>query len=48
VGIFLNAALRWSIGSGLTLSVVLQDLLENGGNNVFALRSFRLEYVAQL
>jgi hypothetical protein len=45
---YLNAALRWSIGSGLTLSVVLEDLLENGGNNVFALRSLRLEYVTQL
>jgi hypothetical protein len=45
---YLNAALRWSIGSGLTLSAVLQDLLQNGGNNVFALRSLRLEYVAQL
>ena len=45
---YLNAALRWSIGSGLTLSVVLQDLLQNGGNNVFALRSLRLEYVTQL
>ena len=28
---YLNAALRWSIGSGLTISVVLQDLLQNGG-----------------
>jgi hypothetical protein len=45
---YLNAALRWSIGSGLTLSAVLQDLLQNGGNNVFALRSLRLEYVTQL
>jgi len=45
---YLNAALRWSIGSGLTLSAILQDLLQNGGNNVFALRSLRLEYVTQL
>jgi len=45
---YLNAALRWSIGSGLTIGIVLQDLLENGGNNVVALRSFRLEYAAQL
>jgi hypothetical protein len=45
---YLNAALRWSIGSGLTISAVLQDLLQNGGNNVFALRSLRLEYVTQL
>jgi hypothetical protein len=45
---YLNASLRWAIGSGLTLGVVLQDLLENGDNNVFALRSFRLEYVVPL
>lgn len=45
---YLNAGLRWSIGSGFTLSAALQDLLENGDNNVFALRSLRLEYVAQL
>jgi hypothetical protein len=45
---YLNAALRWSLGSGLTIGVVLQDLLENGGENVVALRSFRLEYVARL
>jgi hypothetical protein len=45
---YLNAALRWAIGGGLTVAVVLQDLLENGGNNVVALRSFRLEYVARL
>jgi hypothetical protein len=45
---YLNASLRWSIGSGFTLGAVLQDLLENGDNNVFALRSLRLEYVVQL
>lgn len=45
---YLNMGLRWAIGGGLTISVVLQDLLENGGNNVVGLRSFRLEYVAVL
>lgn len=45
---YLNAALRWSVGSGLTLAVVLQDLLENGGTNVVGLRSLRLEYVTRL
>jgi hypothetical protein len=45
---YLNAGLRWSIGSGFTIGVVFQDLLENGGDNVVALRSLRLEYVTPL
>lgn len=45
---YLNAALRWSVGSGFTVGFVLQDLLENGDTSVFALRSLRLEYVTRL
>jgi hypothetical protein len=42
---YLNAALRWSFGDGLTLSVNLKDLTKNSAVVDGVNRSVRLEYV---
>lgn len=42
---FLNAGLRWSIGSGLTLAANLKDILHNAGGVNLANRTVKLEYV---
>jgi hypothetical protein len=45
---YVNAALRWSFGEGLTLSVNLKDLTKNSTVVDGVNRSVRLEYVATL
>ena len=45
-GGYLNAGLRWAIGSGLTLSVYFKDLVHNGGSWEVANRTVRIEYVS--
>lgn len=42
---YLNAGLRWAVGSGLTLSVYFKDLTQNGGSWEVANRTVRIEYV---
>ena len=42
---YLNAALKWSISGGLTISVNLKDLLKNSGNVSVADRTVALEYI---
>jgi hypothetical protein len=43
---YLNAALKWSVGGGLTLGLNLKDLLNNSGSDVtIANRTVTIEYV---
>ncbi|HUI10707.1 MAG TPA: YjbH domain-containing protein [Bacteroidota bacterium] len=45
---YLNAALRCSLGGGLTLGVSFKDLDDNGGNVTVANRTVHIEYVRPL
>jgi len=45
---YLNAALRCSLGGGLTLGVGFKDLDDNGGNVTVANRTVHIEYVRPL
>ena len=45
---YLNAALRCSLGGGLTLGVSFKDLDDNGGNVSVANRTVHIEYVRSL
>ena len=42
---YLNAGLKWSIGSGLTLGANLKDLVKNGNDVNVGNRTIALEYV---
>jgi hypothetical protein len=42
---YLNAGLRWSIGSGLTLAFNVKDILHNSGDVSLANRTVKLEWV---
>ena len=42
---YLNAALKWSLGGGLTLAVNLKDLAHNGNEIDFANRTFKIEFI---
>ena len=42
---YLNAALKWSLGGGLTLAANLKDLAHNGTEVGFANRTFKIEFV---
>ena len=43
---YLNAGLRWSVGSGFTLEFDLRDLLKNSSlNTSSADRALRIEYI---
>lgn len=41
---YLNAALRISLGGGLTLGIQLKDLIRNGSDVTVANRTFRIEF----
>jgi hypothetical protein len=45
---YLNAGIRASLGSGLTLSFVLKDMLQNQQQDAFAYRTISFEYVERL
>ena len=45
---YLNAALRCSLGGGLTLGVCFKDIAGNGANITVASRTFHIEYVRPL
>lgn len=45
---YLNAGLKWSVGSGLTLGFHFKDLTKNGGDVHVGNRTVKLEYVATL
>jgi hypothetical protein len=46
---YLNAGLRWSVGSGFTMGFDLRDLLSNkSSSNNAADRSFKIEYIKNI
>ncbi len=45
---YLNAGLRWSVGSGLTLGVNLKDIIRNGTDLNVGNRTVRIEFVKAL
>ncbi|MEW5798158.1 MAG: hypothetical protein AB1728_04040 [Bacteroidota bacterium] len=45
---YLNAGLRWSLASGLTLGFDLKNIVKNQNNVTFANRTLKVEYVRTL
>ena len=45
---YLNAGIRASLGSGLTFSFILRDILQNQQQDGFAYRTISFEYVERL